>query len=58
MCEKWILAHICYAFSFAPKAGCDTRPPAPVRPSPPPPAMEAVEGGRKKDFLHRPWSFV
>ena len=25
MCEKWILAHICYAFGFAPKTGCDTR---------------------------------
>jgi hypothetical protein len=24
MCGKWILAHICYAFSFAPKTGCDT----------------------------------
>jgi hypothetical protein len=21
MCVKWILAHICYAFSFAPKPG-------------------------------------
>jgi hypothetical protein len=25
MCGKWILAHICYAFGFAPKTGCDTR---------------------------------
>jgi hypothetical protein len=24
MCEKWILAHICYAFGFAPKTGYDT----------------------------------
>jgi hypothetical protein len=23
MCGKWILAHICYALSFAPKTGCD-----------------------------------
>jgi hypothetical protein len=23
MCGKWILAHICYAFGFAPKTGCD-----------------------------------
>ena len=23
MCEKWIMAHICYAFGFAPKTGCD-----------------------------------
>jgi hypothetical protein len=23
MCGKWILAHICYAFSFAPRTGCD-----------------------------------
>jgi hypothetical protein len=23
MCRKWILAHICYAFGFAPKIGCD-----------------------------------
>jgi hypothetical protein len=25
MCGKWILAHICYAFSFAPRTGCDTK---------------------------------
>jgi hypothetical protein len=25
MCGKWILAHICYAFGFAPKIGCDKR---------------------------------
>jgi hypothetical protein len=25
MCGKWILAHICYAFSFAPRTGCDTQ---------------------------------
>jgi hypothetical protein len=24
MCGKWILAHICYAFGFAPRTGCDT----------------------------------
>jgi hypothetical protein len=24
MCGKWILAHICYAFGFAPKTGCDS----------------------------------
>jgi hypothetical protein len=24
MCGKWIMAHICYAFGFAPKIGCDT----------------------------------
>jgi hypothetical protein len=23
MCGKWILAHICYAFGFAPRTGCD-----------------------------------
>jgi hypothetical protein len=23
MCGKWILEHICYAFGFAPKIGCD-----------------------------------
>jgi hypothetical protein len=23
MCGKWILTHICYAFGFAPKTGCD-----------------------------------
>jgi hypothetical protein len=23
---KWILAHICYAFGFAPKTGCDSGP--------------------------------
>jgi hypothetical protein len=23
MYGKWILAHICYAFGFAPKTGCD-----------------------------------
>jgi hypothetical protein len=23
MCGKWIHAHICYAFSFAPKTGCE-----------------------------------
>jgi hypothetical protein len=22
MCGKWILAHICYVFGFAPKTGC------------------------------------
>jgi hypothetical protein len=26
MCGEWILAHICYAFGFAPKTGCDRRP--------------------------------
>jgi hypothetical protein len=26
MCEKWILAHICYAFNFAPKPGVTLRP--------------------------------
>jgi hypothetical protein len=26
MCGKWILAHICYAFGFAPKTGCDIYP--------------------------------
>jgi hypothetical protein len=25
MCGKWILAHICYAFGFAPKIGCDKK---------------------------------
>jgi hypothetical protein len=25
MCGKWILAHICYAFSFAPKTMCDNK---------------------------------
>jgi hypothetical protein len=25
MCGKWILAHICYAFGFAPKTGCDNQ---------------------------------
>jgi hypothetical protein len=24
ICGKWILAHICYAFDFAPKTGCDS----------------------------------
>jgi hypothetical protein len=24
MCRKWILAHICYAFDFAPRTGCDS----------------------------------
>jgi hypothetical protein len=24
MCGKWILAHICYAFGFAPRTGCDS----------------------------------
>ena len=24
MCGKWILAHICYAFGFAPRTRCDT----------------------------------
>jgi hypothetical protein len=24
ICEKWILAHICYAFGFAPRTGCDS----------------------------------
>jgi hypothetical protein len=24
MCGKWILAHICYAFGFAHKTGCDS----------------------------------
>jgi hypothetical protein len=23
MCGKWILAHICYAFGFVPRTGCD-----------------------------------
>jgi hypothetical protein len=23
MCGKWILAHICYAFAFALRTGCD-----------------------------------
>jgi hypothetical protein len=23
MCGKWVLAHICYAFDFAPRTGCD-----------------------------------
>jgi hypothetical protein len=26
MCVKWIMAHICYAFGFAPKTGCDRNP--------------------------------
>jgi hypothetical protein len=26
MCGKWILAHICYAFGFAPRTGCDITP--------------------------------
>jgi hypothetical protein len=26
MCGKWIKAHICYAFGFAPKTGCESRP--------------------------------
>jgi hypothetical protein len=26
MCGKWIMAHICYAFSFAPKTECDNEP--------------------------------
>jgi hypothetical protein len=26
MCGKWILAHICYAFGFAPKTECYTHP--------------------------------
>jgi hypothetical protein len=25
MCGKWILAHICYAFRFSPKTGCDIK---------------------------------
>jgi hypothetical protein len=25
MCGKWILAHKCYAFGFAPRTGCDSR---------------------------------
>jgi hypothetical protein len=24
MCGKWILAHKCYAFGFAPRTGCDS----------------------------------
>ena len=24
MCGKWILAHICYAFGFSPRTGCDS----------------------------------
>jgi hypothetical protein len=24
MCGKWILAHICYAFGFAPRIGCES----------------------------------
>jgi hypothetical protein len=30
MCGKWILAHICYAFGFAPRTRCDSSSPSTV----------------------------
>jgi hypothetical protein len=40
MCGKWILAHICYAFGFAPRTGCDNY--ADVFPKELPPCLPSI----------------
>jgi hypothetical protein len=42
MCGKWILAHICYAFGFAPRTGCDRTPRSPETLENPPPSLDPL----------------